>query len=367
MGKLAAQTQADAQALALNPFDPTAINKVAADAIAQGVQGQADQTSKNLAAVKPGDTIGAAAAAVKNAQIEIDAAGPLTGSNIAAYNKAQLDMATALQGQSLAYVTLAGAQASAHIDPTDQLEQANAQIVNLTAKIKAEGATTLAGIQDQATLNQTLITAANAAAAQAGVARSLGGDTTNPVFVAQQALVSAQQAQGIVDANPLSSVASKQAAALATRTASDASFQAAFTKSLSDTQTMAQLGQINNQAYLGYLEQEHGFLQHKIAGMTAQTDGYVQAKNDLNTIDAAILAAATAANAQFNLAGIKIPTPYEVRRYIAGDQTGATGAGASSVTINFSGSDITKVQQVLGQYLGPNVIDSYSTITRKVA
>jgi hypothetical protein len=366
LGKIEAQLGSDQAILAKTPDDPAAQAKVLNDKSNAAQQKVADAAAATLAGVKPGDTIGAANAAAKNARDALTAIGPEDAGNIAAYAKAQGDVATTLQNQALAYNALGTAEAQAQISSTDPLEAVNVQITGIIGKIKADGAGTLAAMQDQATLNGLLVQQANDEIAQQAVTAGLAGDSTNPAQVAARALATAQQQQAAVDANPKSSVSDKNNALAATRAAKDSADQAAFSQQLSDQQTEYQLGQESLGSYLQFLDGERSLLGTKLAAMNQNSDGYYQAKKQLDQINQAIQAAATSANAQFNLANIKIPTPYEVRRYIAGDQSGATGAGSNTVTINFDGSDLSKVQQVLGQYLGPNVIDSYSSITRKV-
>lgn len=370
-GQIAAQLTSDTIVSNLAPGDPAAQAKVLQDKVNAANNAQADQAAKITDSVRTGDVVGAAGATLTNAVAALDA---ITATGVRS-GKAYTDAAKAVADDKVAYAVAQAGQvadiAALNVDPQDQLAATHGQITALIAKIRAEGSASQQAIVDQAQLNQLLVQQSQQQIAANAVARGLGGDSTNPAQVAARALQTAQEQlqadqktvgrPGGADQNTIN----KDTASV--RTASDSAQSAAFTQQINDYQTQEQLGQISEQAYLNYLEAEHSTLQTKLKAMNANTDGYRQAQDELNQVDQAIKAAAGSLDSKFNLGNITLPTPYEIRRYIAGDTSGGTSAaGATQVNINISGADTGKIQQVLGQYLGPAVVDSYSSITRKV-
>ena len=76
-------------------------------------------------------------------------------------------------------------------------------------------------------------------------------------------------------------------------------------------------------------------------------------------------------NNLFNLGAIKLPTPYEVRRYITAQAQGlayqAPGVTPTQVvTIQIDGTDVGMVTQILSNYLGPAAVTRTGTSSRKV-
>ena len=403
LGKLTVQAQTDKAALASSPNDPTLQAKALQDAQAIAAQRLADANAQTMALAKPGDALGQAVAKLTEDQRTLGAivaSGVRSGQDYwNAYAAVQADLNALADVQS----QYALAAALVNVDPQDQLAATHAQIKSLQNKIRnVDVPNSLQALQDQAQLNQLLAQAAQQEVAQDLVRRQLAGDTTNPAQMAQAALAAAQEQLSKDRANPLTDQATLQRDQLDVRQKQAAAQQTAFEQQFQQYQTMQQLGQISNQAYLSYLYSEQKLLEDKLKTMKSTSEGYYQAQQDLNQIDQAILAASGSMNAQFNLAGIKIPTPYEVRRYLAatgsgtGYPYGGPGGGfypsgpagaypggapavpigygpaspaarsASMVTINISGQDIQAVKNVLNEYLGPKVIDSYASISRKV-
>lgn len=137
---------------------------------------------------------------------------------------------------------------------------------------------------------------------------------------------------------------------------------AQFEKTFSAMQTADQLGRITHEAYLRYLQHEH----ERLVAIHHRT---YQQQQELDQIDQAIKSAADAMQGQWNLGDIRIPTPYEARRYIQAvtqaqqyQQTIITNTN----TITISGADNAKVVALLTQLLGPQAIGTTTTATRKV-
>jgi hypothetical protein len=155
------------------------------------------------------------------------------------------------------------------------------------------------------------------------------------------------------------------------RSAQNTAEAAAFNQRLQDAQTAEQLGRMSHAAYMSYLQSEH----NRLSAVKQRTR---QQQDELNQIDLAMKEAAKTASGQFNLGStIKLPTVYQVRRYIqetagaakasAVAQAGAAmSAGAmSSTTIHVDGTDTGMVLKILGQYLGPQALGSVSVSTNR--
>lgn len=149
---------------------------------------------------------------------------------------------------------------------------------------------------------------------------------------------------------------------------------AKFQQWLSDIQTAEQLEKISHSQYIRMLERRADRLKD-IKNRTRQE------QDQLNQVLLALKAAQEATSAQFNLGDIRVPTPYEVRRFIelqaAGARKAAIAAGAvggvdngrGNVTnnnINIDGADVGTIKQVLRELLGAGAIRRSSTKVSKV-
>ena len=127
----------------------------------------------------------------------------------------------------------------------------------------------------------------------------------------------------------------------------------AFSQRLQSVQTAEQLGRISHSKYMDYLQHEHDRLE-RIKHRTFQQ------QQQLDQIDGLMQDAAKQMQGQFNLGDIKLPTPYQVRRYIeqtSGAQTArlAASVGASqttTLTMNVDGADTAKVIQIVQSVVG---------------
>jgi len=125
-----------------------------------------------------------------------------------------------------------------------------------------------------------------------------------------------------------------------------------FSQRLSAVQTAEELGRISHSKYINYLENEHDRL-NKIKDRTFQQ------QDQLDQIDRLLMDASKSMDAQFNLGDIKLPTPYQVRRYIAeasGTKVAAMARAGNStsnnVQINVNGADTAKVTQIIEKHVG---------------
>jgi len=185
-------------------------------------------------------------------------------------------------------------------------------------------------------------------------------DQTDPVAIAQEELRQARaklyydQRHGTGDL----------AADRATVDAANARAQAAvFDQRLHDAQVAHDLGTLSDAAYLKFLESQRDRLQ-AIKNKTRQQI------EELQQIDQAIKAEADQMQGQWNIGDIRIPTPYEARRYIQ-----ATGQGQSyqstSITntdnrrFDFTGLDKSEIIALLTSLLGSDVTTRTATTPRK--
>jgi TP901 family phage tail tape measure protein len=155
---------------------------------------------------------------------------------------------------------------------------------------------------------------------------------------------------------------------------------AKFSQWLSDLQTAENLERISHAAYIRHLERR----QERLQAIKHRTR---QEQDQLDQVEGALKAARDALSAQFNLGDIKVPTPYEVRRYIeqtaqaAKDKAGSSAAGGSGPrtpangtsnqlnTINndvkIDGADTAQIIRILRDILGNHAIRSTATATGK--
>lgn len=140
-----------------------------------------------------------------------------------------------------------------------------------------------------------------------------------------------------------------------------------FSQRFNDAQVAEQLGQISHAQYLSYLDSERSRLTDRLAGMKKTDDGYRQAVEQLQQIDQAVAAARDALDSQFNLGDIKVPTPFEVRRFIAATAAGVAQPGGQTTVnqIQIDGTDIATVTAVLTSLLGPGALPTATTASPK--
>jgi len=271
-------------------------------------------------------------------------------------------------------IAILNAQTTAGVSSnTSQLSQAKAAITIATRNLSAQLAGTKEYYTALAALHAAQIQLGNAQLAYSADLRKLNTDLTDPIAQARNTLADAQ-------AKLAADIKSKQGPDVLTadrinvRSAQNQAESAAFSQRLSDAQIADRLGRSSHQAYLTYLQGEHNRLSNIMRRTRQQQD-------ELNQIDEALQAANSQMQGQFNLGDIKVPTPYEVRKYIAtvaGAATSGAAAGAmgglyqssgattySQNTIQINGADTAAVTAVLRQILGSSAVASATTTGRK--
>ena len=197
-------------------------------------------------------------------------------------------------------------------------------------------------------------------------------DQTDPVAVANEKLKEAK-AKLLADTRAKKDKDVIAQDRLDVRSAQVDAESAAFNQRLSDAQTAERLGRTSHAAYIQYLENEHKRL-GAIAHRTRQQ------QDELNQIDGLLKDAQNAAQGQFNLGSIKLPSPYEVRRYIATTAAaavassihsgsmdgGSTGAPTARTNIYINGADVAMVTSVIASYIGSSATLTTGTSTPKV-
>lgn len=221
--------------------------------------------------------------------------------------------------------------------------QARASIEIASRDLAAAKANTVAYYTALAALREGQRALALAELAYASDQRKLKTDLTDPVAQARNAIKDARAklAADIASGQGADVIAADR---VAVRQAIYQGESAAFNQRLSDAQTADRLGRISHQAYLRYLQNEHDRL-------TAITKRTRQQQEQLDQVDTAIQAANEQLQGQFNLGDIKVPSPYEVRRYIAetanAAKAAATGQGvATSAGFASTSSSSTVANQV---------------------
>lgn len=181
----------------------------------------------------------------------------------------------------------------------------------------------------------------------------LGHDITNPLVQARATLVAAR-AKLRSDAGKPGDVTS--ADKVAERQAQASVEAQAFQQRLDAVQTAESLGRVSYSAYINYLDHERDRLRN--IGHRSY-----QQQQELNQVDQLLKTAADQMQGQWNFGDIKLPTPYQVRRYIeqhSGSDVGGShgvGGGGASVTnhntrIVIDGADTGQILRILRQYLG---------------
>lgn len=319
--------------------------------------------------LKPGDTLGADAAAVTAATRTLNDGTILQfgkdGLITAEYLQQQKVVADAQAKQAADTRAAADAQAAALVQPGDNvaaaqqaLDQANHELTGLTAG-NADYAAKQREIADkERALAQTQL-------ASTQLARTAGIDRTNSVTVALDDLNKAKEKQALDIKQGLGKDTLNQDKIDVGDLAAKAD-AAQFSQNLSDAQIADQLGRSSHATYLQYLKGQHDRLTSQIAGMKSTDEGYRQAIDQLNQIDQLQKDAAANLQGQFNLGDIKLPSVYEVRRSLQQDAMATSGSTANSTvvnnTISINGADTAEVKRVITGLLGPTAISRTPTL-----
>jgi hypothetical protein len=252
--------------------------------------------------------------------------------------------------------------------------QAQAQLQSAKADLAAAEKGTVAYYQALAGVyeaQQALAAAIRAYKVNQFLARN---DTTDPVIQARAQLIAARKQLAADQARGAGADLILQDK-LDVRT-EEANVQAAkFQQWFSDLQTAENLERITHAAYIRHLENRRNRLQ-AIKHRTRQE------QEELDQVEGALKEAQRALSGQFNIGDIKIPTPYEVRRYIEQTSQNAKDAAVQRSTadlaanasqggnttvnrITIDGADTAQIERILNRILGGNAIKTTSTATGK--
>jgi hypothetical protein len=185
----------------------------------------------------------------------------------------------------------------------------------------------------------------------------LGIDLTNPLAVAKadlrkaQAKLRSDQRAGAgpdVIAQDKLDVQNQQNQVEATK----------FSQRFSRMQTAEQLGRISHAAYMRYLDNER----ERLENVKKKTH---QQWEQLNQIEQAQKSMRDGFNKMFNLGDIKMPTPYEVRRYMQSTAMPVQQTNGNTTNVYIDGADLGKVYNYLTQQWGSVVMATAGTSTSK--
>lgn len=206
----------------------------------------------------------------------------------------------------------------------------------------------------------------------------LQNDATDPVVQAEAELRRARS-QLRYDTNNDASPEVIRSDRLSLEQQQAAKESAKFQQWFSDLQTAESLEKISHAAYIRHLERRSD----RLSDIKHRTR---QEQEELDQVDQALKAAKESVSGQFNIGDIRVPTPYEVRRFI--EQTAAnarsnavqqaTGGAVGATTSNqapsgtkvennitIDGADTGQVIRILRDILGNNAIRSTATATGK--
>lgn len=271
-----------------------------------------------------------------------------------AYHDAQRALTEAIASQRQA-------EESAQARPGNQLSAAVAAVNAARTNLNAQIRDTAAWWQAWQQLREAQYQASVAALEHAHEQRLTHLDQTDPVAMAREEVRQAQARLHYDKRHGTGDIATDTANLQAAQARAQA---AAFDQRLHDVQVAHDLGEMSDAAYLRYLE-------HQRARLEAIHHKTRQQIEELQQIDQALKAAADQMQGQWNIGDIRIPTPYEARRYIETSNRGLTYSGAPQTTqntydIKINGADTAAVRALLISLLGPSVVQATSTTTRKV-
>lgn len=341
----------------------SALVKQQQDLMHAAVMSQVEQMNAfALARLDPRDTLGNARQAAQNARLTLANTTRLgaDGQQTTEYSNAQVAVKAADLAAQQEQVAALNARDQAGVFSGDSLGGAQVAITAARRNLSKDLKYSAQWWNDLKALHDAQYQASMAQLEASKNARLLRIDITDPVAMAREE-AQAARAKLALDAQRGAPQSVLDADRLSVRQAEASEEAARFNQRLSDAQTNDQLGRISHTAYLSYLKNEHDRL-------TAIGSRTRQQQDQLNQIDSAMKAANTQMQGQFNLGDIKVPTPYEVRRSIAGGgQQGSYATNTKVVTISINGADIGMVKRVLNDYLGAGATNRTGTSSRKVA
>lgn len=296
---------------------------------------------------RPGDAMSQATVNVQIARKQLSAAVGTTEYYVAlkALQDAQYELSRAALDQASARIG-AGAIAG------DNYSQAVAQVKIAQMELKAAVGKTeywdaLKGLRDaQYELATQQLEAVK-------VNRMLSSDITDPVAQARIE-VEAAKAKLAFDRNRGASATTIAQDQLELQQAQAAAASTAWGQQFGDMQTNYDLNRISLSAYLKYLNSQKAYLE----AVKNKTRDQVE---QLNQVDQALKGLADSLQGQWNLGDIRMPTPYEVRSAMTGNQ-----AALTTNNIQINGADTAAVMDMLTRLLGVGTIQAASTTPAKV-
>ncbi len=341
-------------------FDAITARKEAyADAV-RAVDARADALLR--ASVDSRDSVGSARVAVQIAQRQVNQLQRLgLGGTAEAAEAAAALKAAQIEGLQQ-QIELANSARLAGVDPEAQVARASAELANARATLSGLLPGTREYYDQLAAIHSAAVELARGHVERASVVRQLGIDLTDPLATAREDVTKARD-----DLNASLRRGAPQEVTdqkrLAVRQAQNAEEAAAFDQRLDQVQTNERLGRTSHAAYLSYLRNEKTRLE-SIANRTYQQ------QKQLDQVDGLLQDASKALEGQFNLGDIKLPSPYEVRRFIAAQAGGLSASGQTNtyVTTNISinGADTEQVRRVLRDQLGPEAVRRNGVAQRRV-
>jgi len=235
------------------------------------------------------------------------------------------------KADSAAAVAAAAAEAEA-ARSRSATQQAQAQLQTATVGLQEAKRGTVAYYQALSQFYEAQNALVDAILDYQLVQKQLTVDLTDPVKAAQVDLEAAQAKLSAYQGQPGIGQEAIDRAQLDVTQKQNALLQTQFEQNLGDVQTNRDLDRISREEYIQYLEDQHDNLS-AIAVRTRQQ------QEQLNRVDQLLKQASSELTGQFNLGDIKLPTVYEVRRYIA-SQTGGLMEGFTQGLIGAAGTAI---------------------------
>jgi hypothetical protein len=178
-------------------------------------------------------------------------------------------------------------------------------------------------------------------------------DLTDPVATAQQKVREAQRQLAFNRRRGASSVVINENQ-LQLKQAQQSAASAAWQQQFTDNQTNYELQRMSLGAYMNYLNGQKAYLNAVHKKSREQIE-------QLNQVERALKGLTDGMSGQWNLGEIRIPSPYEMRRNIAGSM-----APQTTVHINIAGTDLPAIKGVLSDYLGQGVMMAAGTLPPRV-
>lgn len=355
--------------------DPTPTTDVADVAEETDTAAQIAAAAAAANAARTDDAVASARAAVQVAAADLAAAEKGTVAYYAAlqaYYEAQRALEDAILEQSAARRSAAATYRGGAI------ALARANLANAAAQLESETKGTTAYYQALGQFYEAQRALSDAIRERKYVQDQLRGDVTDPVDQARADLRRARRQQRF-DRRRGASQDQLASDRLDVRIAENNVQQTKFQQWLSDLQTAEDLERIGHDKYVRTLER-------RINRLKAIKNRTRQEQDNLDQLESTLREAQKALSGQFNIGNIKIPTPYEARRYIeeqaaARDrqlklQNGGIDPGSgprrqdaqtsvSNTLIQIDGADVAKVKHIIYEVLGRKAINTTATRTGK--